>query len=325
MNRPALVALMAGAVIASPRWASPQPEAQDRATLGRELLARWSARLEDGGAELRGALEELPLETLAAMAGAESKADLARAMFGEPGPLAFGDADTDLVYFPLAPCRLADTRSFSTGPTPLGDGASAPFSVNNLLEAQGGNPAGCGVPQADPGAVAVTVTAVNSAGPGHLRLYPVGTTPDVASAVVNHGLAGSGLNLANTTVVALTRGPEPYEFMVQGNGNAAHVVIDVVGYFRRPTATALVCQTVSRQRAVAASATVGFGSPACPNNTTLTGGGLDTYLQNIELRAQPLRSLPNASGTGWACLVHNPTNRSWISTCRARCCQTAGR
>src|SRR5687767_4579740 len=154
----------------------------------------------------------------------------ARAASGTPEPQALGDDDSDLVYFPLTPCRLVDTRNTPTGPVPIAAGTAVPFEANNDLGAQGGEVAGCGVPQNDPAALAVTITAVNPQGPGNLRAYPAGVATPPNASVVNYALPGSGLNLANTTVLPLLQDPlEEHEFVIRADASAVHVVVDVVG------------------------------------------------------------------------------------------------
>jgi hypothetical protein len=339
MKKPAMVVLTAALMAAATARAASRddgreppaaPAAMDRARVSADIVARWSAGLEDGGDELRGALAELSVEALAGAARAETLKDLTTAVYGDPGPVALGDLDLDLVFTPVTPCRLADTRSFATGPSPFGGGSAFPFSVNNLLEAQGGSSAGCGVPNADPDAVAVTFTAVApEQGPVRFRIHrpgplPPDATPPEASIVVNSGLPGSGLNLANTTIVPLDRGSGPYEFAVQSLLNPAHLVIDVVGYFRAPERTALACETVSRNEIVPELALWTFESPACPANTTLTSGGIDLDLSgHPDVRSY--RSVPNVSRTRWTCTVKNRQFVKLAVQCSARCCQTPGR
>jgi hypothetical protein len=319
--------LLSGALLAAtgPVPSARAQEALERVRLGAEILARWAPRLEDGGAELRGALPKLSPERLAAVAKAESTADLRAAVFGKGGPLALGDDDSDLVYFPLTPCRLADTRNTPTGPVPIAAGTGRQFEANNNLGAQGGEPAGCGVPQTDPAALAVTITAVNPQGPGNLRAYPVGTAaPPVASAV-NYALPGSGLNLANTTMVPLLQDPSnAFEFAIRADVSTVHVVVDVVGYFLSPLRAAPPCVTVSNRATIPVGFSLTFSTPTCPAGTTLTGGGADTNLASRDVRIH--RSEPNASGAHWTCGARNFLATEWtLFDCSARCCQTPGR
>jgi hypothetical protein len=318
--------LMAALAAGPPRMAAPQDEAWERARVSAEILARWSPGLEDGGAELRGVLAKLSAERLAAAAQAKSPADLGTAVFGRPGPLALGDSDSDLVYFPLAPCRLADTRNTPTGPVPVAAGTARPFDANNNLAAQGGAAAGCAVPQADPAALAVTITAVNPQGPGNLRAYPAGAATPPNASVVNYALPGSGLNLANTTILPLLQDVASVdEFAIRADVSAVHVVVDVVGYFLSPGRAPLACQTLSARGTIAANNISTVDSPACPAGTAPTGGGGHVVSDpDVSL----YRSEPNeTTGTGWTCTARSNAAGAYLMglECSVRCCSTPGR
>jgi hypothetical protein len=72
-------------------------------------------------------------------------------------------------YFPLTPCRAADTREPAGGPS-LAANTTRSFPVAGL----------CGVP-ADAVAVAVNVTTVQQTGFGNLRVFPSGATLPLSS------------------------------------------------------------------------------------------------------------------------------------------------
>jgi hypothetical protein len=249
----------------------------------------------------------------------------ARAASGTPEPQALGDDDSDLVYFPLTPCRLVDTRNTPTGPVPIVAGTAMEFEANNDLGAQGGEVAGCGVPQADPAALAVTITAVNPQGPGNLRAYPAGAATPPNASVVNYALPGSGLNLANTTILPLLQdSTNVYEFAIRADVSTVHVVVDVVGYFLSPQRAPLVCQTLSARGHIAADSVSTVNSPACPSGTALTGGGGHvTSDPNVLF----IRSEPNASGAWWTCSARSDAAGTYLNglECSARCCTTPGR
>ena len=118
-------------------------------------------------------------------------------------------------FYALPPCRLADTR----GGSPL------PANQRNTLPAAGL----CGIP-ADAVAVAANVTVVQPSSSGHLRLYPAGA-PAPDTSVLNFR---TGRTRANNAVVALgVEGKIDVRCDLPGAASgAAHVVIDVTGYFR---------------------------------------------------------------------------------------------
>jgi hypothetical protein len=210
-------------------------QALDSQAVASELVTQWMSALPDGGAELRAALKKASPSTLAAMREAGSVSALNAALFGSSAtviPQVIGGAASDVVFIPVTPCRLVDTRSATAGI--LVAGVARDFDANGAnLSAQGGSATGCGVVDPDPPALALTITAVGAAGAGNLRAWATtGAVPNAS--VVNYALPGSGLNLANTTIVpAFQNVANVNEFTVRADVADVHVVVDVVGYFNR--------------------------------------------------------------------------------------------
>lgn len=222
--------------------ASPAVASIDRSTLNAEVVARWRDEAVAQGADVRAwetdmarALRSQSDGQLVAIRSAASWKDAARLLGARtvPLPTVLGDDATDLVYFPLPPCRILDTR-LGTGlwAGPLASGSDTYVAHNQNLVAQGGTAAGCGVPT-DPAAILATVTVVPTSGPGDLRVYAYGTTLPNAS-VINYALY-AGLNLANSTIIP-TGQITGYDFRIKVDGAATHVVVDVAGYFWKPSA-----------------------------------------------------------------------------------------
>jgi hypothetical protein len=145
--------------------------------------------------------------------------------------LNLGDSQADLVYTPVAPCRIIDTR-LAGGPIAGGTGRN--FRVTGTdLSAQGGSATGCGIPFGPATAAVINFVAVNPRGPGDLRITPFGTPMPTAS-ILNYA-AVSGLNIANGPAVTIC---DPAvaacssDFTIQADGGATQVVADVQGYFR---------------------------------------------------------------------------------------------
>jgi len=157
--------------------------------------------------------------------------------------LAFpGSAATDLLIFvPIYPCRLADTRTgimpgfpAGFGPPSLAEGASRNFA---LLQGP------CGLPTTFPKPEAyslnVTVVPIAGASPkgGFITIYPgifgasgpaPGTLPLDASLVWQ----GSTVYLSNSVIVAGNQGDE--SIYVYAN-QMTDIVIDINGYYAAPT------------------------------------------------------------------------------------------
>jgi hypothetical protein len=146
------------------------------------------------------------------------------------GPRTLGDSAADLVYTPVAPCRIVDTRL--AGGT-LTTGVPRSFLVTGTVgfEAQGGKAGGCAVPD---GATAVMVNfvAVAAAGPGNLQAWPFGEPVPLAS-IINY--AAVGLNIANGVAVPICNPAVTtcaFDLTVQANVSAIQLVADVLGFFR---------------------------------------------------------------------------------------------
>jgi hypothetical protein len=169
---------------------------------------------------------------LAALPGEELEAKLAAG--GGIAPLALGDSDTQLIYTPVTPCRLIDTRLAGGS---LAAGAVRDFKVTGAgLQIQGGNSAGCGVPFGPATAAVINFVAVNPVGPGNLRAWAYSTPaqPPPGASIINYPF---GLTLANGLIVpicdpALTTCPG-LDLKVQADVNGTHLVADVLGYFER--------------------------------------------------------------------------------------------
>ncbi len=139
------------------------------------------------------------------------------------GPI---DSSTEAKYTAITPCRLVDTRKAGgvvTNTTPRSFVAASTGS----LAAQGGNPAGCGIPAAAV-AIQANVVAVGSAGSGFLKVYPAGA-PTPAASYLNFR---DGKAVANGGAITIdTSGAKHFTVLTS---RTSHVVVDVSGYFIKP-------------------------------------------------------------------------------------------
>jgi hypothetical protein len=148
---------------------------------------------------------------------------------------ALGDATSHLVFVPVPPCRIIDTR---LGGGPLGANETRAFEVSGVdgFAAQGGNAGGCSIPQgaATPLAPSVVVNfiAVGPDGAGNLRAWEFGQPVPNAS-VINYAKVG-GLNIANGVVVPIAGvSSAAQDLNIRADVSGTHVVADVTGYFTR--------------------------------------------------------------------------------------------
>ena len=203
--------------------------AQDRIV---ETLERLAVRPTERGIILEDAkriasrLDEAALRSIAAGEEVDLRNTTAPAL---------GSSTTDLVFVPLAPCRIIDTRLAGGA---LAAGVPRDFQVAGTTEfgAQGGTLGGCGVPAglAEPNAAAVVVNfiAVGPAGPGNLVAWAYGQPKPLAS-VINYSNV-PGLNIANGVIVPIAgTNTVPADLRIQADVSGTHVVADVTGYFTR--------------------------------------------------------------------------------------------
>jgi glucose/arabinose dehydrogenase len=122
-----------------------------------------------------------------------------------------------LDFFTVPPCRVVDTRNPAG---PLGGPALA-SGVTRTFQVAGA----CGIP-VTAAALAANVTVVNPSPGGHLQMFPAGAAIPPTS-VVNFG---PGQTRANNAILTLGSGGLAARFTLSGPG-AAHLVVDVVGYF----------------------------------------------------------------------------------------------
>ena len=231
-------------------------------------------------------------------------------------------AADNLVFVPLAPCRVIDTRALGAG-GPLVAGVSRTFffrgPMRNYAD-QGGSANGCGIPDLTTDgsseenlakAVAINIVAANPAGPGNLRAWPANQGMPTAS-LVNY----NNVNIANGVVVPMCDEEEEppcasgdITFLASVSG--AHLVIDVTGYFHAGSTSLTLSNTALGHQALLSN-TTGFdntahGDAALRNNTT--------GYQNTALGYQALMSHTTGirnTATGTYALKNNTTG--WRNT-----------
>jgi len=153
---------------------------------------------------------------------------------GPPVAQAFlGASAADLVYTPVTPCRIIDTRVMGAG-GPIVPMVPRDFLVSGTVNfpAQGGTAGGCAVPEGATGAM-LNLVAVNPSGAGDLRAWAFGQ-PVPGASIINYA-AGAGLNIANGVAVPLcdpaTSGCT-FDVSVQADVSGTQLVVDVLGFMQ---------------------------------------------------------------------------------------------
>ena len=197
-----------------------------------------------------------------------------------------GSFDKDLVYTPVTPCRIFDTRASQGGTGPIGTNGTKTFAIwgQNTYSNQGGKSGNCGVTAgSNTAAVALSMAVVSPSAAGYLTAYPTGETqPTAATMNFNTG----EVVVSNSAILKVS----------QTNGNAAlsifassstEVIADVVGYYAKP---------------------VSLGSLECVNTTPVTNtinqGPENGFYHNI--------ASANDCAAGYTAIALNCTTNNMI-------------
>ncbi len=225
---------------------------------------------------------------------------------------ALGDAATDLVFVPVTPCRIIDTRVAGGA---IAANTSRGFDVTAVssYSFQGGDSTNCGV--GDKGsfaAAAINFTVVTPSAAGYITAYPfLGTQP--VAATVNYT---AGDIRGNFSIVKLDQGASANELSIYTFAQT-HVVADIVGYFIAPE-TDLDCnEKLSVGVTIAAGSFGTQSTAACDAGYTITGGGCS--MSNFDGRVVTTRTIP--SSQTHFCAFRNEGGTTVDGLAYARCCR----
>lgn len=132
----------------------------------------------------------------------------------------------DLLYTPVTPCRIVDTRNTTAGM--IGAYSERDFHVfgdSSTISAQGGNSAGCPAPSGEPLAAHINLVVAYPTGHGNMQAFAVGGK---SGANLGVNFADIGTNFANAGTVQTATGSGP-DITVSSRISSAHAVIDVFG------------------------------------------------------------------------------------------------
>lgn len=286
--------------------------------------ARMAATFARGDAgNLREAMRRDTFEgALAALGGVghrvgdEDVIDALAARSADAAPdivLALGSLGEDVVYNPIQPCRIVDTRVAGGA---IGSGQTRNFKVAGVASYtdQGGSAADCGMLGEAPSAVVLNVTAVTPNLAGFATVFPQGSARPL-TASVNYA-AGTTVN---NTLISRTPNPAATPEVSVYTFAQAHFVIDIVGYFAPPRATALACvESGIASVTIAAGATGQVIAPSCP------GGYAGIHL-DCESGSWSMPIVFSSLRGGGICGARNNGGGSASLTASRRCCRVPGR
>ena len=239
---------------------------------------------------------------------------------------ALGDVAKDLVFVPIAPCTVWDTRYATTAAAAgiIGPGVTRSFWAYNLgagtsFSTMGGNPNCAEANQTFiggmPYAVMMIVYVNNPAGNGWLTFYRY-NDPDPSNATISVYYS-AGPTRTQTVIAKVYSGA--YDVSATSRYSSAHASASVVGYFIRPQATALDCTTVASASAAIAAGGSTFTEASCAVGYSVTGGACEnSSTGGLEIDT----FIP---GNGYRCWAKNVSAGSLNLTAHARCCRVPGR
>lgn len=301
---------------------------EDKASYASSIVSRWEETARTSGkwdasytSDLYIALMKLTPDNLLAAGEATSfegmMTALATGHSAAISPNSLGDIADDMVYTPVTPCRIVDTRNAGGI---IAANTSRAFDVDgSSFGTQGGYNGSCGIPYGVAQAVAMTITSTGSTGAGYLTAWSVASSQPFSS-VLNFS---TGQNVANTTIVPTDPGPGNDFYLFSGLA-ASHAVIDVVGYFAAPVATALDCTSVASAFVAVPVNEWTAVYASCPAGRTATGGGWNSSEGTLGYPGVWTNSFANSSST-WVTWVDNQTNGARSVQTLVTCCRVPGR
>lgn len=223
----------------------------------------------------------------------------------------FGDLTQDVVYTPITPCRIVDTRGTGAGAIPAAAVRSFVAINSSSFTSQGGSATDCGTLFLAATAVAINVTAVAPAGAGYTTVYPFGTTLPL-TASLNYS-AGAIVN--NSLIAQIPNPLSSFDFTIYTFAQS-HYVVDIVGYFAPPQATALQCVDTAQATATISAGAAGISvAPTCATGYTPTS--TNCAVSNLEMLL--------ASANNGICAGKNTGASDAILRASRTCCRVPGR
>lgn len=223
-----------------------------------------------------------------------------------------GDTAADLVFVPVTPCRIFDTR-VAGGAIPANSTRDFDVTAVSNYSFQGGDSSNCGGTGAAGSfaAAVINFTVVTPSAAGYITAFPYLTTQPLA-ATVNYNAGDIRGNLA---IVKLDQGPSASELSVY-TWSQTHLVGDIVGYFITPEATALQCQdTANTIVSVGAGSTTNVTAPACPAGYTQTATNCESASWQM----------PFVFARGGTCSAQNNGGSAAELRASRTCCRVPGR
>ena len=151
----------------------------------------------------------------------------------------FGSSfNSELVYTPVTPCRIMDTRNPGADTGMLNAGSTRSFlGWNGSYTVQGGDNSDCGLPlSTNNAAIVVNFTVVSPDTAGYITAFPADALAQPLAATLNFG---AGEVKGNNAFLKLNQTTGQVDFKIYSTATT-HLVADVVGYYAKPVAVPMV-------------------------------------------------------------------------------------
>lgn len=224
-----------------------------------------------------------------------------------------GSLSTDLVFNPVTPCRIMDTREPGGKSGILVAGTTRSFfGWSTTFAGQGGAATSCGILQTtNLAAIVVNFTVVAPTAAGYITAFPVDAAQPTAATV--NFTAGSVVGNNATLKVNQTGTGDEFKIFTTAS---VHVVGDVVGYYAKPVATALQCvDTALTNVNLGAGGTADAFAPACATGYASTATFCRAYSYDVSFAV---------IDSGQCSARSNAVTATSISASQ-RCCRIPGR
>jgi hypothetical protein len=233
-----------------------------------------------------------------------------------------GSLSSDLVFTPVTPCRIVDTRGAPLGPVMAG--ATRTFKAwDSTYAAQGGSATNCGLLQSnDVAALALNLLVIVPSGEGYITAWPA-DVPQPNASTLNYKANDV---LANSAILKVSQTSSDWNLF---SVSTTHFVADVVGYYSKPKATALECVTAVNSSTTipantnATDTTNIITAPSCDSAYTKTATSCSFYGTQMVLRKT--ETSPTDNGATSFCVYDNPASTAQRVFITSTCCRIPGR
>jgi hypothetical protein len=155
-----------------------------------------------------------------------------------------------------------------------------------------------------------------------MTAWSLGTPPNAS---ILNWVAGD--TIANTTIVPILPGIGN-DFTIYVS-SYAHVIIDVVGYYAAPAATALACTVAySPMTLIPSNNYYTDVTATCPAGYAATGGGNNNLMGDVDrtnVIGDPIPTDTLAVGNSWGIRWYNRSGQGRYEQTWAQCCRVPGR